>query len=49
MTREVYKVERRQVSKGSIPQQILELTKVRLGVKGIENINEGTLQYTLIR
>jgi hypothetical protein len=49
VNREVYKVVRRQLSKGSIPQQVMELTKVRLGVKGIENINEGTIQYTLMK
>lgn len=49
ISREVYRVERLQVSKGSIPQQIMELTKVRLSVKGIENINEGTISYTLMR
>ncbi|AEJ19285.1 pallilysin-related adhesin [Gracilinema caldarium] len=47
--REVYKVARRQISKGSVPQQVMELTRVQLSVKGIENYNEGTLLYTLIR
>ena len=47
--REVYKVARRQISKGSVPQQVMELTRVQLTVKGIENYNEGTLVYTLIR
>jgi len=49
VNREVYKVKRRQLSNGSIPKQVMELTKIRLGVRGIENINEGTIQYTLMR
>ena len=48
-TREIYKVEREEVNTNSIPQHIMKLTKIRLGIYGIENMNEGTLQYTLIR
>ncbi|WP_304225153.1 pallilysin-related adhesin [Gracilinema caldarium] len=49
VNREVYKVERRELNKGPVRQKIMELTKVRLGINGIENVNEGTMQYVLVK
>ncbi|MFQ3547286.1 MAG: pallilysin-related adhesin [Termitinemataceae bacterium] len=47
--REVYMVKQTIKPAGTTPQQLMELTKVRLTVNGIEPLNEGVLQLQLLR